>query len=61
MKTHLDVVRMKVRERMNELADAVATGAAQDYPAYMKMVGIIEGLAFAERDLLDQIEKLIEE
>lgn len=61
MKTHLDVVRARVRERMNELADAVSTGAAEDYPSYMKMVGVIEGLAFAERDILDQIEKLVQD
>lgn len=56
--TELDLLRQKVRARMNEIADAVATGAAQDYPAYMKMVGVIEGLAFAERDILDLIEKI---
>lgn len=61
MKTHLDVARAKVRGRMNDLADAIATGAAQDYAAYMKMVGLIEGLALAERDILDQLEKLIED
>lgn len=56
--TELDLLRQKVRTRMNEIADALATGAAQDYSAYMKMVGVIEGLAFAERDILDLIEKI---
>lgn len=56
--TELDLLRQKVRARMNEIADALAMGAAQDYPAYMKMVGMIEGLAFAERDILDLIDKI---
>jgi hypothetical protein len=57
----LELLRQKLRTRMNEMADALATGAAQDYPAYMKMVGIVEGLAFAERDILDLIEKIQDE
>ena len=56
--TQLDLLRQKIRFRMNEIADALATGAAQDYPAYMKMVGLIEGLALAEREILDLIEKI---
>ena len=43
---------------MNELADAVATGSARTYDEYRKMVGVIEGLALAERELLDLIEAL---
>jgi len=43
---------------MNELADSIATGAAQSFDEYRKMVGVIEGLALAERELLDLIEVL---
>ena len=53
-----EVYQQKIRERMNELADSVATGAAQSYDEYRKMVGVIEGLALAERELLDLIEAL---
>ena len=53
-----EVYQQKIRERMNELADAVATGAARTYDEYRKMVGVIEGLALAERELLDLIEAL---
>jgi hypothetical protein len=59
--SELDLLRQKLRTRMNEIADALATGAAQDYPAYAKMVGIVEGLAFAERDILDLMEKIQDE
>lgn len=53
-----EVYQQKLRERMNELADSVATGAAQSYDEYRKMVGVIEGLALAERELLDLIEAM---
>jgi hypothetical protein len=43
---------------MNEMADVVATGSAQNFDEYRKMCGIIEGLALAERELLDLIEAL---
>tara|TARA_R110001592_G_scaffold42518_2_gene138034 strand:- start:4071 stop:4217 length:147 start_codon:yes stop_codon:yes gene_type:complete len=41
---------------MNETADAIATGSAHSFDEYQKMVGIIEGLALAERELLDLVE-----
>ena len=53
-----EVYQQKIRERMNVLADAVATGSARTYDEYRKMVGVIEGLALAERELLDLIEAL---
>ena len=53
-----EVYQQKIRERMNELADAVATGSARTYDEYRKMGGVIEGLALAERELLDLIEAL---
>jgi translation initiation factor 1 (eIF-1/SUI1) len=53
-----EVYQQKIRERMNELADSIATGAAQSFDEYRKMVGVIEGLALAERELLDLIEVL---
>jgi len=49
----IDVLRKKLRERMNALADDVATGRCKDFGEYQKLCGVIEGLAYAERDLLD--------
>ena len=46
---------------MNEHADHIATGACKDFPEYQKMVGIIEGIALAERELLDYIERVLEQ
>ena len=42
---------------MNERADDLAMGGAQSFDAYQKIVGVIEGLATAERELLDLMEK----
>lgn len=52
----LELLRKKIREDMNNYADDTATGRAEDYPAYQRLVGKIEGLAFAERHLLDLVE-----
>ena len=53
-----EVYQQKIRERMNDLADSIATGAAKDFSEYQNMVGTINGLALAERELLDLIEAL---
>jgi hypothetical protein len=53
----LDVIQKKIRERMNEIADAVATGSCKNYEQYQRLCGVIEGLAHAERDLLDVREQ----
>ena len=37
---------------MNELTDQVALGSATNFEQYQRMVGQIEGLAIAERELL---------
>lgn len=49
-------LRKKIREDMNNYTDDLAVGAAADYPAYQRLVGKIEGLAYAERHLLDLVE-----
>ena len=53
-----EVFQKNIRDRLNETADAIATGSAQNFAEYQKMVGIIEGLALAERELLDVVEAL---
>jgi hypothetical protein len=54
----LDILRKKFRERMNEVADKVATGSCADFGEYQKLCGVIEGLAYAERDLFDLAETM---
>ena len=52
----VDVYRRALRNQMNEMADVISGGGAQSFEEYKKMVGIIEGLAIAERELLDLLE-----
>ncbi len=47
------LLQKRLREYMHEGADHLATGGAQDYPEYQRMVGRIDGIALAERELLD--------
>lgn len=56
--SELDVLRKKIRERMNDIADAVSTGSCNSYDEYQRLCGVIEGLAHAERDLLDLKETM---
>ena len=42
---------------MNERADDLAMGGAKSFDEYQRMVGVIEGLATAEREMLDLMEK----
>ena len=51
-------LRKMLRERMNEVTDNLATGSASNFPEYRHDVGVIEGLAWAERELLDLIERI---
>lgn len=51
--TELDVIKKKIRQRLNDYADDLANGAARDFPDYKHMTGIIFGLALVERDILD--------
>ena len=56
----LDRLRRRIRDMMNDYADTLAGGGAQDFPEYKRLCGVIEGLALAERELLD-IRKLTDE
>ena len=50
-------LKVRIRDVMNEHAYHVATGSIKDYPEYKRICGIIEGLALAEREMLDWIEQ----
>lgn len=57
----LDTLRDIIRKEMNELADLAATGSPSDWAGYQRLVGRIEGLATAERFLIDLKEKIEEQ
>ena len=52
-----DYLRKGLREKMNEYADHISGGACKDYSDYTKLCGVIEGLAIAEREILDLKER----
>ena len=54
------LLKRKIRVQMNEIADSVSIGSAQNIEEYRKMCGIIEGLARAEREILDIEDRLRE-
>ena len=52
------VLREKIRTDMNNYADDLAGGICRSYDEYQKLCGIIQGLAVAERYLIDLADKL---
>ena len=52
------VLRDKLRTDMNNYADDCAGGACRNFEEYQKLCGIIQGLALAERYLLDLAQKV---
>jgi hypothetical protein len=54
----LEHLRNKMREMMNERADYISTGSCADWSDYKHLTGVIEGLALAEREILDIADRL---
>lgn len=53
-----ELYQKNLREYMNEKADFLATGGASSFEEYNKAVGVIQGLALAERELIDLFDAL---
>ena len=52
------VLRDKIRTDMNNYADDLAGGQCRSFDEYQKLCGGIQGLALAERHLIDLAEKV---
>jgi hypothetical protein len=52
------VLREQIRTDMNNYTDDLANGVCQTFDQYQKLCGVIQGLAIAERYLLDLAEKV---
>jgi len=50
------VLKEKIRTDMNNYTDDLANGVCRNFDEYQKLVGVIQGLAIAERHLLDLVE-----
>jgi|TARA_B100001057_G_C22836295_1_gene945327 hypothetical protein len=56
----MQVIKDKIRNYMNDIADHMASGGCQTHEEYTRLVGKVEALALIERDILD-LEKKLEE
>lgn len=54
----LEVLRDKLRADMNNYTDDLANGQCSSFEQYKELCGVIRGLAFAERHLLDLAENI---
>ena len=54
----LAYLRQQLRRMMNETSDHLSAGACKDFAEYARCCGVVEGLALAERELLDLQERL---
>ncbi len=57
----ITALRNKLRTDMNNFTDDLANGQCTDFATYKELCGVIRGLAFAERHLLDLAEKMKED
>jgi len=53
-----EYLRKSLRQQMNDMADHIAGGGCQDFNEYKRCCGVIEGLARAERELLDLTKQI---
>ena len=52
------VLREQIRTDMNNYADDLAGGSCRTFEEYQKLCGVIQGLAMAERYILDLAQKV---
>jgi hypothetical protein len=52
------VLREQIRTDMNNYADDLAGGSCRTFEEYQKLCGVIQGLAMAERYILDLAKKV---
>ena len=54
----LESLRQKLRKHMEDIGDNIITGSCHSFEEYTHQTGVIEGLAWAERELLDLSEAI---
>jgi hypothetical protein len=54
----LEVLLKQYRDKRNQIAEAVSSGAAKDYAEYRALCGEVRGLLTAESYLLDLAKNL---
>ena len=56
-----EVLRDKLRTDMNNFTDDLANGQCSSFEQYKELCGVIRGLAYAERHLIDLAENIEKE
>lgn len=54
----LEVLLKQLRDKREQIVDAVSNNAAKDYSEYQKLCGEIRGLSIAEGFILDLAKKM---
>ena len=54
----LEVLIKQVRDKRDQIVNAVSNNAAKDYSEYQKLCGEIRGLSLAEGFILDLAQKM---
>jgi hypothetical protein len=57
----ITALRTKLRTDMNNFTDDLANGQCVSFEQYKELCGVIRGLAYAERHLLDLAEHMKED
>lgn len=55
-----DFLKRRLEEMKSEHTDHLSGGSCKDFGEYQKMVGIVEGLSLAEREMFEWVGKFIE-
>jgi len=58
MEKTLEVLLKQVRDKRDQIVEAVANNAAKDFADYQKLCGEIRGLSLAEGYILDLAKKM---
>jgi hypothetical protein len=49
----LEIILQKINERMESLQESLGSGESKNFDEYQNMCGVIKGLLFVRRDILD--------
>jgi len=49
----LEIILKKINERVDDLKESLGTGEAKNFDEYQNTCGVIKGLLFVRRDILD--------
>lgn len=56
----LGLLHTKLAQRVADISESLAAGAASDYADYQRMCGVVTGLLTAQREIQDLATKLKE-